>query len=228
MPFVVTVIMAFMFFALNGRLKDVELGTKLVTIERFLSTDNNFEWAVGQYEELAKSSPSAAIFARLGILYFQLDPESNEQEAVNYLQQAKGYDENYWEIYRSLTYIYTQKGKCKEAIEAGEKATKLNALDANSLNNLAWNYYKCEPPFRNLSKARLDAEKAVRLTDQKTPLFLDTLARVYAKRDEQDRARETLRRAMSIASNGQMQTLKATLKELFPTESLAEFKEARR
>src|SRR5262249_31164606 len=165
-----------MFFTLNARVKELELGTKLVTIERFLVADNNYQWAVDQYEALAKSNPSAAIFARLGILYFQLDPKENEAKAVAFLQRAREYDEKYVEINRSLTYIYTIKERCKEAIEAGQKAIASDALDANSLNNLAWSHFTCGSRYRDLNKARDYAERAVELTQHKNPQFLDTLA----------------------------------------------------
>jgi tetratricopeptide (TPR) repeat protein len=227
-PLAITVIMASMFFTLNERLKDVELGAKLVTIERFLVTDNNLEWAEKQYEDLAKSSPSAAILARLGVLYFRLDPESNEKKAVEYLETAKSYDEKNWEIYRNLTFIYTQTGRCEKAIEAGLKATELNERDANSWNNLAWNYYKCGQPFHSLNKARTSAEKAVHLTNENNPQFLDTLAQVYAERGQRDLAREKIHRAILIAPNDQRKGLNDTFKKLFPDEMLAESKEARR
>jgi hypothetical protein len=67
-PFVLTAFIVPMFFTMSARLKDVELGTKLVTIERFLDQDKNYAWAADQYERLAQSSPSAAILARLGIV----------------------------------------------------------------------------------------------------------------------------------------------------------------
>jgi tetratricopeptide (TPR) repeat protein len=227
-PLVITGVMASMFFTLNQRLKDVELGAKLVTIERFLVVDNNIEWAENQYENLANSSPSAAILARLGILYFRLDPDTNEAKAVEYLERAKHYDEKNWEIYRNLTFIYTQTGRCEKAIEAGLRATALNDRDANSWNNLSWNYYKCAQPFHSLNKARMYAERAVNLTNKNNAQFLDTLAQVYGERGEHDLARESIRRAIAIAPNEQLQGLKGTFKKLFPDESLAESKEARR
>jgi hypothetical protein len=72
LPFVMTAILVVMFFVLNKRLSEVELGTKLVTIERYLSADENYAAAIDQYEELAKNNPSAPILTRLGMLYFLL------------------------------------------------------------------------------------------------------------------------------------------------------------
>src|ERR1700724_3004461 len=227
-PFIVTAVMASMFFTLNARLKDVELGAKLVTIERFLSVDRNYQWAVDHYEAWAKSNPSAPIFARLGTLYFQLDPDENETTALRYLKEAAKYDDKYWEINRSLTYIYTIKARCKEGIEAGQKAIDSDELDANSLNNVAWLRSTCGPRFQDLTKAREYAERAVELTQRKNAQFLDTLAEVQHKRGEDDLARQSLREAIAIAPNNQAQALRDKFKERFPNETLAEYKEERR
>src|ERR1043165_9899845 len=104
--FVATGVLRSMFFPLNARLRDVELGAKLVPIERFLLADKNYPWAIDQYEALAKSNPSAPVLARLGILYYLLDPRGNETKALDRLEKAKEYDDKYWEIFRLLTYIH--------------------------------------------------------------------------------------------------------------------------
>src|SRR5262249_41153249 len=159
----------------------------------FLQVDKNYAWAVDQYEELAKAYPSnATILARLGILYFLLDPNANERKAIQQLETAKQQDDNNWEIYRSLTYIYTSKRRTKEAIQAGEKAIALNKLDANSLNNLAWIYATCESKFQDLSRALQYAQRAVDLTGGRNPDVLETMAQVRVTRGERDLAREAL------------------------------------
>jgi hypothetical protein len=42
LPFVITVIIVVMFMTLSQRLRDVELGTSIVTIERYLDADKTF------------------------------------------------------------------------------------------------------------------------------------------------------------------------------------------
>jgi Tfp pilus assembly protein PilF len=228
LPLVIMAMIGYMFFTMDGRLNDVELGAKLVTIERFLALDRNNKWAVDQYEALAKSKPSAPIFTRLAILYFQLDPNDNETKALDYLKEAKKYDEKYWEINRTLTYIHTIKGRCREGIEAGQKAIDFDQLDANSFNNMAWLLSTCGYLYQDLNKAREYAVKAVALTQRKNPDFLDTLSEVQHKRGEHDLAQQSLSEAIAIAPNKEARALRDKFKERFPNATLAEWKEQRR
>lgn len=55
LPFLITAVTVAMFFTISARLTDVEVGTKLVTIERILESDKNYAWAVDQYERIAAS-----------------------------------------------------------------------------------------------------------------------------------------------------------------------------
>jgi tetratricopeptide (TPR) repeat protein len=226
LPFVIAAVLVPMFFVLNARLKDIEIGTEVVTIERFLESDKNFAWAVDQYEHLADTNPSAAILSRLGILYFLQDTTHTDdnalKKALDTLDNAKRYDPNYWEIYRSLTYIYTQRKRYKDAIEAGQKAIALNKLDANTFNNLAWVYANCEPECIDLNKATNFAEEAVQLTNEALPEFLDTLAVVLFKRnlaDDRENSRKYINKAISIAPKAGTQAFVARLTEYFPNRS---------
>src|SRR5262249_7135231 len=114
------------------------------------------------------------------------------------------------------------------AIEAGQKAIASDALDANSLNNLAWSHFTCGSRFRDLNKARDYAERAVELTQHKNAQFLDTLAEIQHKQGDHDLARTSFLEAIAIASNRQRRTIKAKFIELFPNESQGESKEARK
>jgi tetratricopeptide (TPR) repeat protein len=222
LPFFITLVLVVMFFSLSKCLTEVEVGTQVVTIERFLASDQNYAWAVDQYRRIAETRPSAPILARLGTLYFLLDPKDpkNQDLALEKLEAAKAIDSNYWEIYRSLTYIYLATGRLAEAIEAGKKALELNANDANTYNNLAWIYAtSSEPALSDLRRAQEYGEKAVRLTKEKQPDFLDTLARVYFNQGDRDRALECLRKAKA-ATLDDVQKVEAQFKKLFPNETL--------
>jgi Flp pilus assembly protein TadD len=153
-PFVLTAIMVGMFFVITSRLTDVEVLTKRMNIDRYLEMEGNYIWAVRGYEEIAKTHPSASVLARLGVLYFQADPK-NEKAAIETLDRAKGLDPNNWEVYRSLTYIYTATNRPKDAIEAGQKALALNDVDSGTYNNLAWSFATTsDENLRNLQLAR--------------------------------------------------------------------------
>jgi tetratricopeptide (TPR) repeat protein len=220
LPFIMTAILVVMFFVLNKRLSEVELGAKLVTIERYLSTDENYTSAIDQYEELAKSNPSAPILTRLGMLYFLLDKQKNKDVAIRWLEMAKRADPQYPEVYRSMAFIYLDAGQFKEAIEAGKKALELNPKDAGTYNNLAWLYATAkEPNTKDLQLALQYAQKAVALTNGKQANFLDTLAEVYFALGDRENALLNFRKAKA-AILGNLESLEDHFKKLFPSETL--------
>jgi tetratricopeptide (TPR) repeat protein len=222
LPFFITAVLVVMFFTLNKRLTEVEVGTQVAAIERILLIDQNYAWAVDQYNHIAQARSSAPILARLGTLYFLLDPNDpkNQEIALAKLEAAKDADPNYWEIYRSLTFIYLKIGQYAQAIEAGEKALKLNRNDANTYNNLAWIYATSpDPTFIDLRRAQEYGEKAVGLTKEKQANFLDTLAQVYFNQGDRDRAVECLRKAKAAILD-RVQKVEAHFKKLFPNETL--------
>jgi len=219
LPFVITAAIIPAFFVLNSRLSDVELSSRIVTIERLLLSDKNYAWAIDQYEQIAQFKPSAQLLARLGVLYFLQDP-TNERKAIEKLDDAKQYDQNYWEIYRSLTFIYTQTRETKEAIEAGERAIKLNKYDANTLNNMAWILATCDKENRDLQKAEQYGLRAVNLTHERNAQFMDTLGVVYGKKGDLDNARLYFRRAIVLANSSEIQSVQTHFNSIFPTETL--------
>jgi tetratricopeptide (TPR) repeat protein len=222
LPFLITAVVVVMFFSLSQRLNEVEVGAQVAATERILLIDQNYAWAVDQYNHIAQARPSAPILARLGTLYFLLDPDDpkNQETALAKLEAAKRMDPNYWEIYRSLTYIYLRTDRYAEAIEVGEKGLQLNANDANTYNNLAWIYAtSSDPAFIDLSRAQEYGEKAVALTKEKQANFLATLAQVYFNRGDRERAFECLRKAKAAVLD-RVQKVEAQFKKLFPNETL--------
>jgi tetratricopeptide (TPR) repeat protein len=225
LPFAITAAVVPVFFILNARLSDVEIANRVFTIERFLTVDRNMPWAIHEYESVAQSRPSAQVFARLGILYF-LDDPTKEKKAIELLEKAKQYDPNYWEIYRSLTYIHTTARRSKEAIEAGEKAISLNDFDANTFNNLAWIYVTCESELRNFHKAETYGRKAVELTKEKNGQFLDTLAEVYHQIGNLDQTRSYLQKAILVADVREIDIFRGHFKSIFPSETVSSLAES--
>jgi tetratricopeptide (TPR) repeat protein len=219
LPFCVTAIIVWMYYHLSMRLADVEIGTKLVTIERYIVSDQNYPWAIDQYEKIAKTNATAPILARLGMLYF-LQDRRNESIALEKLEMAKRADPANWEVYRNLTFIYLATDRKKEAIEAGQRALELNSNDANTYNNLAWIYATSdEPAFHNLPRAQEYAEKAVRLTREKQSEFLDTLAEVYFRKGDRDRALDSFQKARAVTL-GDTLKIQTHFKKLFSTEMM--------
>jgi len=219
-PFALTAIMVVMLFFITSRLTDVEVLTKRMNIDRYLEMEGNYIWAVRGYEEIARTHPSASVLARLGVLYFQADP-NNEKTAIETLNRASRLDPNNWEVYRSLTYIYTATNRPREAIEAGQKALSLNDVDSGTHNNLAWSFATAsDENLRNLQLAEAHGLKAIELTRNKHAEYFDTLAQVYVAKGERDHAIQAFRSAIALAPHRDLQTYEKHLKQYFPDESL--------
>jgi len=207
-------------FFITSRLTDVEVLTKRMNIDRYLEMEGNYIWAVKGYEEVARTHPSASVLARLGVLYFQADPK-NEKTAIETLDRARRLDPNNWEVYRSLTYIYTATNRPKDAIEAEQKVLALNDVDSGTYNNLAWSFATTtDENLRNLQLAETYALKAINLTRDKHAEYFDTLAQVYVAKGERVHAIQAFRSAIALASRQNLQTYEKHLKQYFPDESL--------
>ena len=205
LPYIIAGVLVVVVFVVLARVKDVEIAVKLVNIERVWANNKNYAWAIDQYSRLAKQTNRAEILVRLGALSFGLDPENprNETVAIETLARAKALDPEYWETYSTLTHIYLKKGKEKAARDEGEAAVRLNPFDAQTYNNLAWLYAtSADPEIRDLRKAEKYAKTAVDLTRETQSQYLDTLAEVYFRAGELDRATEYIRKAIAISPNG--------------------------
>jgi tetratricopeptide (TPR) repeat protein len=218
-----TVTLAFMFIEINNQISDVQVSEKVIQIESILIKDNNYAWGIREYENVVKSHASAPILARLGTLYL-LANQNDSMRALALVSEANRIDPVAWEPYRALTFIYTTIDKPKEAIEAGKKAIALNALDANAYNNLAWVYSNAkDDQYRDLNVALTYANNAVRLTNERDPDYLDTLAKVYVQFDDTDskrRALEVQKKAVLIAPNDRKITFITHFRERFPADKL--------
>jgi tetratricopeptide (TPR) repeat protein len=217
-PFVLTGIMLVTLLYTMERVSDVEVVTTRLEVDRYLQMEGNYKWAVGRYEQLATAHPSASILARLGLLYFQADP-SNQKIAIATLEQAKQLDPNNWEVYRSLTYIYTTNKQTENAIEAGKMALALDPLDSGTYNNLAWCYTTSpDNGMRNLQLAETYALKAIELTHERHAEYYDTLAQVYVAKGDRAQAISAFRNAIRLARPGHSETYQNHLRQNYPDE----------
>ncbi len=220
LPFVLTAIMLGTAFYTSRRVTDVEVVAKRLEIDRYLQLEGNYKWAVGRYEQLAKAHPSASVLAQLGVLYFQADPK-NQEIAIATLDQARLLDPKSWEVYRSLTYVYTASNQTKDAIEAGKIALALDALDSGTYNNLAWCYATSpDSALRNLALAESYALKAIELTHDKHAEYFDTLAEVYVAKGDRNQAVRAFRTAIALAPPRNVEVYRKHLQQNYPDESL--------
>jgi tetratricopeptide (TPR) repeat protein len=157
---------------------------------------------------------------RLGVLYFQSDPEKNADKAIQTIEMAKRIDPDYADIYRSLASIFASTNRYRDAVDAGVMALRLNPNDAATYNNLAWMYATSkDPSFVNLSLAQQYALKAVELTKNQQSDFLDTLAVVYYNIGDREKSLESFRKAKA-AVFGKMQKLENEFKTYYPHDTM--------
>jgi tetratricopeptide (TPR) repeat protein len=100
----------------------------------------------------------------------------------------------------SLLCTISNDGPAERTVQACEDALKQYQGDALVWNQLAWTYATSKDPrYRDSAKALEYAQKAVSLSEGKTPELLDTLAEAYFVSGNFDKAIETERRALELS-----------------------------
>lgn len=218
-PLVLSAAIVVIFFWLNTRLANVEVLERQAIVERYLQQEDNYVWAISEYETMARRNPSSQVLERLGLLYFQADA-NDEERAINTLKEAQRMDPRNWIVFRDLTFIYTSRGESSKAIEAGKRALQLNDLDSGTYNNLAWTYATAKDPDPNtFPLAETYALRAVDLTKRTRADYFDTLAQVYIAEGNRQKALESFRKAVALASGQNLQHFQNRLKKYFPNET---------
>ena len=104
-------------------------------------------------------------------------------------------------LYKNLAMLYHKLGDFKEAIRTYEKILSLDPYQTEALNNLAWILVTApDETMRDKEKALFLAKSAVAL--ERSPMFLDTLAEAQYASGFVDEAVETIKEALSMASEG--------------------------
>lgn len=204
-PLAALIAVSYYAYDMTSRLSHLEVGERVNFIERTWKRTHNINFAIQEYEKLAKEQKTPQLLVRLGALYYQrtsfsdltkigdIERAIQTLQAANALYQEK-HNKEFWLANSTLAYIYFDQEELEKAIEAGEKAIALNPNDTESLNTLAWIYVTSpDPAFQRFTKARRYAKKAVELTNRKEYGALDTLAEVYQRLGEIDLAVDILK-----------------------------------
>ncbi len=102
-------------------------------------------------------------------------------------------------LYENVAMIYHEMGRLKEAIETYKKVIRLDPSRAAALNNLAWIMVTApDKDLRDRRHALALAKEAVEL--ERSPVFLDTLAEAYYENDMIPEAIDTIKEAISAAT----------------------------
>ena len=205
LPLAALIAVSYYAYDMTSRLSHLEVGERVNFIERTWKRTNNINFAIQEYEKLAKERETPQLLVRLGALYYKrtsfsdLTKIEDIERAIRTLQAAnalyqKKHNKESWLANSTLAYMYFGQEELEKAIDAGEKAIALNPNDTEALNTLAWIYVTSnDPAFQRFTKARRYAEKAVKLTNRKEYGALDTLAEVYQRLGEIDLAVDILK-----------------------------------
>jgi len=122
------------------------------------------------------------------------------EEAVDRFREALRLDPQRAEFHTSLALALAVQGKSQEATDHYREAIRLKPADPGPYNNLAWiRATHPDPKFRNGTEAVRLAERALELSGDRDPGFLDTLAAAYAEAGRFSEAISTLQEAVSLA-----------------------------
>ena len=152
----------------------------------------NIDSAIKHYEGLVSKDPGNKLFkytlVRIYIAAGKLDLA--KEKLLRMLEQDP--DEN--RAWGMLAMVYDRRGETDKAIECYKRTLAINPDTPFALNNLAWHY---AGRGKNLDEALELAQKAIALSPGNAN-FLDTLAEVYLKRGEKEKAIETFKKALNL------------------------------
>ena len=136
---------------------------------------------------------------RLGNLYQRLQQYDEAEKVLRKILEVNPKsiprsDPGPGDAYGALGNVFFDKEEFENAADAYQKAIELNPRDHNSLNNLAWVYAM---QGIHLDEALRYSRRSLRLSPDR-PTYLDTLAELFFKNGDHDRALKIIRYAISL------------------------------
>jgi tetratricopeptide (TPR) repeat protein len=160
-----------------------ELGidaTVVLGMGRVYALQEKYKEAVGKFDEAIEiNAKFTSAFTSRGTAYFELNEPKKARDdmdkAIELAPQATvGWVSRAW--------LNLKLGDHRSAASDAAEAVRLDDTDPGALNMRAWVLSVCpDDDYRNGKKALELAKKAVRLTEEKNPMYLDTLACVHAE-----------------------------------------------
>ena len=160
-----------------------ELGidaTVVLGMGRVYALQEKYKEAVAKCDEAIEiNSKFTSAFTSRGTAYFEMNEPKKARDdmdrAVELAPQATvGWVSRAW--------LNLKLGDNRAAAGDAAEAVRLDDTDPGALNMRAWVLSVCpDDDYRNGKKALELAKKAVRLTEEKNPMYLDTLACVHAE-----------------------------------------------
>ncbi len=133
-------------------------------------------------------------------------------EAVEHWQQLLRIHPGEWLLHSNLGTAYHLLGRLDKAIMHWEETLRLKPDEVDVLNRLAWLLATCEDPnYRAAARAVELAERGCKLTANKNPRLLDTLAAAYAEGGRFDEAVKMAEMALELAKLSGQEQLAANI-----------------
>jgi protein O-mannosyl-transferase len=167
-------------------------------LAEILLNQGRLDDAIEYYQAALDANPDyvAAHFSLGNALRIRHDLD----EAIECYQAAIAIDRKFIPAYHNLASVLTEQGRIDEAVVQYRKALNVNEKNSPELNALAWLLATCpRARYRDGDEAVKLAERASRLTDDRDPIILDTLAAAYAEVGRFSEAVETARKAIDLA-----------------------------
>jgi tetratricopeptide (TPR) repeat protein len=179
-----------------------------------------------QREELLLSElgrkGTASVHAQVAVGFADV---GDHETALRQVERAIELDPGKGEYRASYGLLLQTLGRNGEAVDAYRLALERRSRSVRVLNNLAWLLASSEgSAARNRGEAVALAREATRLTDNKDPSVLDTLAMAYQAIGQGGQALKAARAALDLAREQQRPELAASILERFP--SLSDGREA--
>ena len=165
---------------------------------RLLAAVGDVQGALEQLSQVVRLDPKhARAYNELGKLLGRM---GNLKGAAEYYTQAIAIDANFAEAHNNLGVVRAQQGRGRLAAAHYYTAMRLQPNNVVAMNNLA--RLRATHPneqVRNAEEAIKLAQEACRLTGNKRPMFLATLAAAYAEAARFEEAIRTVRKAIELA-----------------------------
>ena len=155
--------------------------------------------ALSRFQEAVSLRPeNAPAQGNLGKAFLQ---KGNLDAAMTHYHRLLQIEPDNLEARNILGTAFFQEGKVNEAIAEWQRILAIEPDNGNALSNLAW-VLATHPDasIRNGAKAVDFAQRAVSISDQRSPIILRTLAAAYAENKRFSEAIETAQQAAKLAA----------------------------
>jgi tetratricopeptide (TPR) repeat protein len=150
-------------------------------------------------------------------------------EAITHYRKALEIRRDYAQAHCNLAMTLSRQGKIPEALAEWREALRIRPSDVTLLNDTAWVLATCpDASVRNGAEAVELARQALRLSDGREPIILDTLAAAYAEAGRFPEAVQTARKALNLAAQLKQRELVESIRAKIPLyEAGTPFRETR-